>query len=50
MDNRKYRIDTDENRAFLESLSQDLLNFGRRFPSPGGSAYYLGAENLQTRH
>lgn len=42
MDNRKYRIDTDENRAFLESLSQDLLNFGRRFPSPGGSAYYLG--------
>ena len=42
MEDRKYRIDTEENRAFLKELSEDLLRFGRRFPSPGGSAYYLG--------
>ena len=40
--NRKYRIDTDENRAFLRELTEDLLNFGHQFPSPGGASYYLG--------
>ena len=40
--NRKYQIDTEENRAFMNSLTEDLLRFGRRFPSPGGSSYYLG--------
>ncbi len=39
---RKYQIDTDENRAFMKSMTEDLLNFGRRFPSPEGSSYYLG--------
>lgn len=38
----KYRIDTEENHAFMRSLTEDLLEFGRRFPSPGGSSYYLG--------
>ena len=41
MDN-KYRIDTVENKAFLKSLTDDLLRFGQQFPSPGGSSYYLG--------
>lgn len=40
MDN-KYVIDTPENRAFLQQNVRDLLNFGRRFPSPGGGSYYL---------
>lgn len=38
---KKYQIDTDENRAFLRSMTEDLLSFGHRFPSPGGSSYYL---------
>lgn len=37
----KYRIDTRENREFLEKMSEELLLFGHRFPSLGGSAYYL---------
>ena len=40
--NRKYQIDTAENREFLEKLRNDLLRFGHSFPSPGGSSYYLG--------
>lgn len=38
----KYLIDTEENRRFLKGIREDLLNFGHRFPSPDGSAYYLG--------
>ena len=38
----KYIIDTKENREFLAQNALDLLNFGRRFPSPGGGSYYLG--------
>ena len=40
--NRKYRIDTDENKAFMKELTEDLLRFGHSFPSPGGSSWYLG--------
>lgn len=39
---QKYRIDTEENRKFLEEQCESLLRFGHRFPSPGGSSYYLG--------
>ncbi len=39
---RKYCIDTEENRRFLKDMTEDLLRFGHRFPSPGGSSYYLG--------
>ena len=38
---KKYEIDTPENREFLKEQSVELLEFGRRFASPGGSAYYL---------
>lgn len=38
----KYRIDTEENKKFLQEMREDLLRFGHQFPSPGGSAYYLG--------
>ncbi len=39
---RKYEIDTEENKKFLEDIRQRLFEFGKDFPSPGGSAYYLG--------
>jgi len=38
----KYTIDTDENIKFLENNRNSLLNFGKKFPSPEGSSYYLG--------
>ena len=40
--NDKYILDTKDNMAFLTQNTQDLLNFGRMFPSPGGESYYLG--------
>lgn len=39
---RKYLIDTEENREFLAGITENLLAFGHKFPSPGGSSYYLG--------
>ena len=39
---RKYQLDTDENKAFLKRIREDLLRFGKQFPSPGGASYYLG--------
>ena len=38
----KYMIDTEENKAFLKENARRLLEFGQKFPSPGGSSYYLG--------
>ena len=40
--NKKYLIDTEENRQFLKEINENLLSFGHRFPAPGGSSYYLG--------
>lgn len=40
--NPKYVIDTNENKVFMASLTEDLLKFGHKFPSPGGSSFYLG--------
>ena len=40
--NRKYQIDTAENKAFLKEMRDGLLSFGHKFPSPGGGSYYLG--------
>ena len=37
---KKYQIDTPENREFLKAGVEDLLRFGRRFPSPEGGSYY----------
>ena len=39
---RKYYLDTEENREYLRELGDELLAFGQRFPSPGGSSWYLG--------
>lgn len=40
--NRKYRIDTAENKTFMKDIRDGLLSFGHQFPSPGGGSYYLG--------
>lgn len=40
--NSKYMIDKKENKIFLKEIRENLLAFGHRFPSPAGSAYYLG--------
>lgn len=39
---KKYLLDSAENREFLQKLGSELLAFGHRFPSPGGGSYYLG--------
>lgn len=39
---KKYLLDTEENKLFLREMREGLLAFGRRFPSPGGGSYYLG--------
>ena len=38
----KYRIDTQENKRFMKDMTQSLLEFGKHFASPAGSAYYMG--------
>ena len=35
-------IETSANASYLENMCLGLLRFGRQFPSPGGSAWYLG--------
>lgn len=39
---KKYRIDTKENKQFLNEILEGLFEFGHQFPSPEGSSYYLG--------
>lgn len=39
---QKYQLDTAENKAFIREIRNNLLEFGHRFPSPGGGSYYLG--------
>ena len=42
MYDKRFIIDTDENREYMNSLCEELLSFGHKFPSPGGASYYLG--------
>ena len=39
---KKYQLGTAENQEFLQGVRDGLLSFGHKFPSPGGSSYYLG--------
>lgn len=39
---KKYILDTPENKAFMQELREELLQFGHQFPSPEGASYYLG--------
>lgn len=38
----KFVIDTADNREYMNSLCEELLTFGHKFPSPEGGSYYLG--------
>jgi len=40
--NKKYQLNSEENKEFEKQMMEELLEFGKRFPSPGGSSYYLG--------
>lgn len=40
--NKKYQLDSVENKQFMKEMREGLLSFGHQFPSPGGSSYYLG--------
>jgi len=42
MGDRRYQIDTEENRKFLAEQAESLIAFGKNFPSPAGSSYWLG--------
>ena len=42
MEEKKYIYGTPENRAFLREQQRRLTAFGKQFPSPGGSSWYLG--------
>lgn len=39
---KKYLLNTEENKIFLKEMREGLLAFGRQFPAPDGSSYYLG--------
>lgn len=39
---KKYIIDTPENKEFMKTMTDSLLRFGKHFPSPEGGSYYLG--------
>lgn len=39
---KRYIYGSEENRQYMNSLCEELLNFGHRFPSEGGSSFYLG--------
>lgn len=47
--NRKYKIDTPENRAFMREMRDDLLRFGHAIPSKTGASYYLGDDGTPWR-
>ena len=36
---KKFVIDTEENKAYMKVLSAELLEFGKKFPSPSGASY-----------
>lgn len=46
---KRYAYGTDENREFLNKGAERLLEFGRRFPAPDGSSYYLLGDGTPDR-
>ncbi len=48
--NAKYVLDSEDNREFLAQMCENLLSFGHRFPSEGGSSYYLGDDGTPWKH
>lgn len=39
---KRFVIDSVENREYMRVLREELLRFGHEFASPGGASYYLG--------
>ena len=39
---RRFVIDTGENKEYMKALGMELLEFGKLFPSQSGASYYLG--------
>ena len=39
---RKYQLDAAENKEFMKKVRDALLEFGKKFAAPDGTAYYLG--------
>lgn len=39
---KRFVIDTKENREYMKALGRELLDFGKHFPSESGASYYLG--------
>lgn len=39
---KRFQLDTNENKEYMNMLCEELLCFGHRFPSEGGGSYYLG--------
>lgn len=40
--NTKYQLNSIENKDFQKMLREELLEFGKKFPSEGGGSFYLG--------
>ena len=40
----KYLLGSSENLAYCKESARKLLSFGKQFPSPDGSSYYLGSD------
>lgn len=40
--NAKYQLNSKENQDFQKFLREELIEFGRKFPSEGGASFYLG--------
>lgn len=40
--NTKYQLNSKENKDFQKMLRDELIEFGRKFPSEGGASFYLG--------
>lgn len=39
---KRFELDTEENKEYMKALRDELLSFGHKFPSKGGGSYYLG--------
>lgn len=46
---KKYRIDTFENKMFMKEMRDNLLAFGHAFPADTGASYYLGDDGTPWR-
>lgn len=41
---KRFELGSVEHFEYMKKMRDELLSFGRRFPSPGGSSFYLGED------